>query len=243
MSFLLSELTFIEAKAVLARGAVAFLPCGATEAHGPHLPLETDGVISATAAARACELLRQQGRAGLVLPTLSYAVTEFAAEFAGTISISIEVARVLVRDVVLGAIRTGFQSVVLCNAHLEPGNLRALKEGVELAEAEGARVVFPDITRKPHALLLDDEFKSGACHAGSYETSLVLAARPDLVRKEGRALAPNLVSLSRAIRDGKRNFREAGGPNAYFGNPAAATVEHGRELYETLAKIFADAAL
>ena len=44
-------------------------------------------------------------------------------------------------------------------------------------------VAFPDITRKPWALRLTDEFKSGACHAGRYEGSIVLAARPDLGRR------------------------------------------------------------
>jgi len=74
------------------------------------------------------------------------------------------------------------------------------------------------------ALRLGDEFKSGACHAGSYETSLVLAASPFLVREEiATELDENPISLSRAIRDGKKTFLQAGGPQAYFGDPASAT--------------------
>lgn len=237
----LDELTFEEARHLA--GAVALLPTGATEAHGPHLPLGTDVVISKTAAARACRLLRAEGIKSVVLPPLAYAVTEFAAGFDGTLSIPIGTARALVRDVILATHRAGFAGVVLCNAHLEPGNLRALREGLAEAVARGARGVFPDVTRKPHALRLGDEFRSGACHAGRYETSLVLAATPSLVRRAIQAeLAPNPSSLSVAIRDGKESFEDAGGPRAYFGWPAEATETEGDALYGELASIFAEAA-
>lgn len=239
----LAEMTYEEAKEAAERGAVAFLPTGATEAHGPHLPLATDVVIAEHASVRAAQLLRDEGRAAVVLPPLAYAVTEFASDFAGTISLPIETARALARDVILGAVRAGFLRVVVANAHLEPGNLAALRDAVREANERGAKAVFPDVTRKPHALALGDEFKSGACHAGSYETSLVLAAEPFLVRRDiAEGLAPNPSSLSVAIREGKKSFLEAGGPRAYFGYPADASVAEGEERYRALAEIFASAA-
>lgn len=239
---MLAELSFDEARAILEAGAVALLPTGATEAHGPHLPLSTDVVISTEAARRAARQLASEGVSALVLPPVAYAVTEFAAGFSGTLSIPIETARALLRDVILAAMRTGFRAVVVCNAHLEPGNLQAIREAVDEAAARGARAAFPDVTRKPHALRLGDEFRSGACHAGSYETSLVLAADPFRVREVGSELPPNPVSLSAAIREGKLSFVEAGGPRAYFGDPAAASAASGDELYDELADIFASAA-
>jgi creatinine amidohydrolase len=239
----LADLTYEEVRDVLAGGAIALLPTGATEAHGPHLPLATDVVISREAARRAQRLLAKAGVSALVLPPLAYAVTEYASEFAGTVGLSFETAKGLARDVILGAMRTGFRGVVVCNAHLEPENLRALREACEEARARGAKVELPDVTRKPHALRLGEEFKSGACHAGSYETSLVLAAEPFLVRTERQeSLAANPTSLSRAIKDGKKTFLEAGGPEAYFGDPAAATAQEGETLYTELASIFAEAA-
>ena len=239
----LADATFEEARALAERGAIALLPTGATEAHGPHLPLATDVIISREAARRAVRLLQKEGLPAIVLPPLAYAVTEYASEFSGTISLPFETAKALARDVILGAVRTGLAGVVVCNAHLEPENLRALREACEEAQARGARVAFPDVTRKPHALRLGDEFRSGACHAGKYETSLVLAAEPFLVRGErAEALAANPTSLSRAIRDGKKTFLEAGGPDAYFGDPAAATALEGETLYTELADIFATAA-
>lgn len=239
----LADTTYEAASARLAAGAIALLPTGATEAHGPHLPLCTDVVISLEAARRAQRLLRTRGIDAMVLPPLAYAVTEYAGGFAGTITLPFDTARALARDVILGAVQTGFRGVVLCNAHLEPENLRALREACEEARSRGARVELPDVTRKPHALRLGEEFRSGACHAGSYETSLVLAASPALVHMhEALALPANPTSLSVAIRDGKKTFLEAGGPRAYFGDPAAASAAEGDALYAELADIFASAA-
>lgn len=239
----LSEMTFEEAKHAAEEGAVALLPAGATEAHGPHLPLNTDVVISETAARRAVAMLRRERIAAVVMPPLAYAVTEFAADFGGTISLPLETATAMARDVILGAGRAGFRGVVVCNAHLEPGNLKALKDAVVAANEAGVKATFPDVTRKPHALRLGDEFKSGACHAGSYETSLVLAADPFLVRSDvAERLEANPKSLSVAIREGKKSFLEAGGPQAYFGYPAEASAGEGERLYDELADIFATAA-
>lgn len=236
-------MTYEEAKATAARGAVALLPTGATEAHGPHLPLATDVIIAREAAVRAARLLRNEGKEAVVLPPLAYAVTEFAADFGGTISLPLETATALARDVILGAMRAGFAGVVIANAHLEPDNLRALRDAVREATERGAKASFPDITRKPHALSLGDEFRSGACHAGRYETSLVLAADPFRVRVElAESLEANPASLSMAIREGKRNFLEAGGTRAYFGAPAEASASEGEAHFRTLALIFADAA-
>jgi creatinine amidohydrolase len=103
-------------------------------------------------------------------------------------------------------------------------------------------VAFPNLAAKPWALRLSDEFKSGACHAGQFETSVVLAERPELVREDTRLALPAIpASLSSAIRDGKLSFEEAGGPRAYFGFPAQATAEEGRATIEVLGAILDEA--
>jgi creatinine amidohydrolase len=104
--------------------------------------------------------------------------------------------------------------------------------------------VFPDLTRRRWAERLTDEFRSGACHAGRYEGSMVLAERPDLVRRElMTTLAANPRSLVEAIQRGDRTFADAGGADAYFGFPAEATAEEGREIIETLGKILEESVL
>ncbi len=237
----LADRTFEEVRDLVAGGLWGLLPVGSTEAHGPHLPLSTDVIIAETAAIRAARKLRvADSLHALVLPPIAYSVTDFAAGFHGTISLTFETAKACVRDVLVGAANTGFRGVVVCNAHLEPEHIRSLATAVEDAQAAGVHARFPDVTRKPHALRLGEEFRSGACHAGQYETSLVLAASPFAVKQElAEELPPNPRSLSVAIREGLQTFEEAGGPNAYFGAPAAATSAEGDRHYDELADIFA----
>src|SRR4029434_7325685 len=100
----------------------------------------------------------------------------------------------------------------------------------------GVEIAFPDVTRRRWAQMLTEEFQSGACHAGRYESSLVLSARPELAREEiRRALERKLITLSQAIRPGARSFIEIGGDQAYFGDPAAATAEEGDRVFDILA--------
>jgi creatinine amidohydrolase len=115
----------------------------------------------------------------------------------------------------------------------------ALSAAVLAVRADlGLAIACPDLTTKPWALRLGEEFRSGACHAGRFETSIVLAERPDLVREPiRRDLPANPASLSRAIREGKTSFEEAGGPRAYFGWPAEASAEEGRTLIDALGAI------
>ena len=71
-----------------------------------------------------------------------------------------------------------------------------------------------------------------------------MARAPELVRDEvRRSLPPNPASLSAAIREGKRTFREAGGPRAYFGAPAEATAEEGESTIQLLGTMLEEAVL
>lgn len=236
-----NELTWPAAERAGTAGFVAILPVGSTEAHGPHLPLGTDVIIAEGMACAAADLLRSRGCPVHVLPPLSYVVTDCAAGFAGTISVSREAVLLLLRDVAASLRHQGARVLCFANAHLEPAHRATLQQACQDFSTPDFAVVFPDKVRKPTVLQLGEEFRSGACHAGQYETSLVLALRPELVDEERRAqLTANWVSLGKALAEGKKTFEEAGGPEAYFGDPAAASAEEGRERLATLARMVAD---
>lgn len=239
----LAEMTFVEVQE-LKEDAVAILPVGAIEAHGPHLPLLTDVIIGRGMAVAGARAMEAAGVSQVVIaPPLQMTSAGFASDFAGTLSLKPETVTALLVDALVSLKRAGFQRIALANAHLDPAHTASLHEGVKVArETHGVAVTFPDITRKPWALRLSDEFKSGACHAGQFETSIVMAERPDLVREAIRVgLSANASSLTTAIREGKKTFAEAGGPQAYFGYPANATAEEGRATLETLGAILGDA--
>jgi creatinine amidohydrolase len=231
--------TWTELRDLLAQPSpcALILPVGSTEAHGPHLPLSTDVVIAEEMALRAARRLEARGEAALVLPPVAYSVTDFSEGFAGSISIRAATATALVRDILLSLIRQGFGRIAIANAHLEPAHIATLRAACEAIKTETqVEIAFPDVTRRRWAQMLTEEFQSGACHAGQYESSLVTSARPDLVREEARlALDPKLISLSQAIRAGASRFVEIGGDQAYFGAPAAATAEEGHRTFEILA--------
>src|SRR5207247_1701543 len=146
-------------------------------------------------------------------------------------------------DLARSLTRHGLHVLAVANAHLDPAHVAALEAAVAQNQREnGARIVFPDVTKRPWALRLTEEFRSGACHAGRYESSIVLAVRPELVREAiRRALPSNPRSLSAAIRSGQTSFEEAGGPRAYFGSPADAEADEGVRTIEILGAILAEA--
>lgn len=241
----LGELTWEEVRALDGGRAVALLPVGATEAHGPHLPLSTDVLIAEAMAEAGARRLSRRGLEVLLLPALPYTPAPFGAAFPGTVSVRAETVTALLGDIAASLDRAGIGTLALANAHLDPDHLAALHAAVAGVRERGSpAIVFPDLTRRPWGSRLTDEFRSGACHAGRFEGSIVLARAPELVREGIRsALDENPVSLSEAIREGAGDFREAGGPRAYFGDPAAATAEEGKETIETLGSILEDAVV
>ena len=243
--FQLAEMTYEEVRALEAARVVAILPAGAIEAHGPHLPLSTDVIIAEAMARAGAEKLAARGYLPLILPALIYSVADFAAGFPGTISPSRESVTGLVSDIARSLSKQGFPALTIANAHLDPDHIASIEAATAAARAEDLlTIVFPDISKKPWALMLTDEFKSGACHAGQYEGSIVLAERPELVREEIRkGLAANLASLSQAIRAGVKSFEAADGPRAYFGSPAAASAAEGRRTIDVLGSILEEAVL
>jgi len=240
----LAELTWEDARALADAGAAAILPVGALEAHGPHLPLNTDVVIAEAMARAAAErFVAVSGRPAVVLPSVVYTPAGFAAGFPGTMTVPAEALSALLEGVAASLAHHRFAMLAIANAHLDPAHLAAVDTAVErIRAARTIPVVFPNLVRRRLADRLTDEFRSGACHAGRFEGSIVLAERPDLVRESvRRSLAPNAVSLSEAIRAGASSFEEAGGPAAYFGAPAEATAEEGRRSIATLGELLDEA--
>jgi len=238
-SLALAELTYTDVEQLIAGEGrkIAVIPSGSTEAHGPHLPLATDSIISTEMARRGCDRLAARGYVAVRFPTLHYAVTDWAGAFAGSSTLSKATAEGLALETCVAAHRMGFDRVVLTNAHLEPDNIASLRRVCAAYEAQvGAPLLFPDVVRRRFAEQLTEEFRSGSCHAGQYETSLVLAVAPHLVRTDAAAKLPELfVPMHEKIREGAQDFLACGMDRAYCGNPAGATAEEGERTYEVLA--------
>ncbi len=232
-------MTFVQVAALAKRTNLALVPTGATEAHGPHLPLQTDVIIAQGACRRAAALLEAQNIACAIAPPFYYGMTNFGMPFAGTVTIPAATLTQMVIALCESLAAHGFTRIVFSNHHLEPAHFAAIKEGARLVnEAQVARVAVPDVREARWAETLTEEFRAGSRHAGSYETSLVMAERPDLVREaERKNLAPVWIDLPAQIRQGARTFQEAGSEMAYFGNPAQASAEEGEKIFDALARM------
>jgi creatinine amidohydrolase len=228
----LAEMTYEEVAALCASGrAVAIVPVGSVEPHGPHLPLDTDTTISETCAARAADQLDAEGTPAVVAPSVPYGVTEYASGFAGAIGVPAAALTAMLRGIAEKLLGTGFSHVCFVNNHLEPAHDAAVRASIE-GLPEGAASVACPLTRR-WGRTLSDEFKRGDCHAGRYETSLVMAARRPV--RGAFAELPTLgVSLADAIKAGKSTFAEIGLARAYTGAPREASLEEGEQLYEKL---------
>ncbi|HKP16835.1 MAG TPA: creatininase family protein [Gaiellaceae bacterium] len=221
------------------RTTVLLFPVGSTEPHGPHSPLATDPIISIGICERVAQRLGDDPELrALILPTLPYAVTRYTAGFPGAVHVEEETLERMVVDVCSSLARQGFPHVVIVNNHFEPEHVQTLHRSLDRLDEQGIRAGYLDLTRKERAQRLTQEFRLGECHAGRYETSLVLAQYPHLVDRAAAAKLEYVpVSLPKVIAAGMKDFRDMGLPQAYCGAPAEATAEEGEEIYATLVEM------
>jgi creatinine amidohydrolase len=188
------------------------VPVGATEQHGPHLPVTVDTDIAVALAER----LAAEVSDVVVAPPISYGASGEHAAFAGTLSIGIEATRMVLVELLRSA--DAFDGVVLVSCH--GGNAEPVRDACAIAAREGRRV-FPWSPTGP----ADDS------HAGWTETSVMLALRPDTVRMEladTGVTTPLPQLMDRLRRGGVSAVSESG----VLGDPARATAELGRSLLD-----------
>jgi creatinine amidohydrolase len=189
---LLSEMTWPQLKERLTRHPVIFIPCGATEQHGPHLPLGVDVYLST---AMATKVATEIG--GIVAPALAYGYKSMPRSgggsfFPGTINLDGSTLSHMVRDIIREWSRHGVQKLCFFDGHFE--NQWFITEGIDLAVREirnpalkVMRFEYWDFftTQTLQQVFPSGDFSSIALeHAAVIETSLMLHFHPDLVRKE-----------------------------------------------------------
>lgn len=235
----LADLTWMDAAEMLAQRPVGLLPIGAIEAHGPHLPLNTDVIIAEATARRAITLLDGAGVPALLLPPIAYSVSYAGTSFAGTTPVEPDPFEGYLTSILTEHARQGYRAIVCCNAHLEPAHVERVAAACRTAtQRSRVPILFPDQRVEPYVSLLSEEFRAGARHAGGYETSIVMATRPDVVRVDLLpTLEPVWIDLPARLREGARTFAEAGATLGYFGDPASSTVDEGHRMLDALAEI------
>ncbi len=206
-------------------GGLLLLPLGATEQHGPHLPIQTDTLLATAACAYA------SAKTGVpIAPPLAYTVSAgHTPKWPGTFSVLHETFLSTLRQLAAWAAATGWKRLLLVNSHFgNDATLRAAVDQIRLAHMGellvGARHTFALTPEIWQAFIAD----AADLHANRAETALLLH------------LAPALVHLDR--------LKESDDPdrttdsvfsypvaqtslNGVTGQPSAATADEGAVLF------------
>lgn len=219
--------------------AIVILPVASLEQHGPHLPVEVDSLLGEEIAARTGAKIAARGQQVVVLPVLWTGLSEHHMSFGGTITLDFAAFSAVVEGIVRSVLRHGFKRIVLLNAH--GGNENALRTITdELTPKLGVPIVqFTYWYPAAAAIAKILETQGGLTHACEAETSMMMAARPELVAADR---IPMAKSNTTAEVGGVYRWRSVGSrtSSGAMGNPEAATADKGERLFEAISDSLAD---
>lgn len=231
---LLGENTMAEFKKALKKTRTLIIPFGTVEAHGDHLPLNTDTLIIREVVKKTAEKINV-----FMAPPIQYGVCTSTSQHPGTIGITPETLRRIAFDIVRDAYKKGLRNFVLVSGHGGSIHVSALKEAGEVLKEElsdikiAAFVIYEAVGKEADEIA---ETK-GDSHAGELETSLVLHLAPRLVKGRSKEEYPKIPKPF-IVKDKVKYW-----PGAVWGNPEKATSEKGERLFNLMVDRLAELAL
>ena len=244
----MSSMTQMEIAKVIEARKPVILPTGATEAHGPHMPTDTD-----THQVEHIALELSARIDAVVAPPVAYGISKTFEFFPGTISLSIPTYQTMVFEIGAALIRQGFHHLIILNGNRPNGtaNDAVARHLVDELDRSFDFVVSAVSYWEPAADRIHAMRKSvvgGMGHGCELETSFQLATRPQLVKMAELATAKygpvgwDLVAPTNPTRTYMRRPRPEAGHAAIFGDPTKATAESGKAFIaaavDALAKTF-----
>lgn len=220
---IIEELTMPEFLRGLELTRTVLVPFGATEEHGPHLPLSTDTLHAVEVGRKLAEL-----RPIFIAPPVPYGVCRSTGQHPGTLSVSTATLRALAIDIVSALYRQGLRNVILLTGHAGGTHTATL---IDAGEALLERFVDLKIAVLTEFMLAAKEGRglietADDSHAGEIETSRILHSHPALVKGEAEREYPSFP-VGILVRD-KRKFW----PGGVWGDPTRANADKGRRLEE-----------
>lgn len=233
----LDRMSWPEVRAELTAGRdTVVMALGATEQHGPHMPLATDALIGDHLAGLVADRLD-----AFVAPTVRVGCSEHHLEFPGTLSLSENTFHALVADLVRSLARGGFRRVVLLPTH--GGNFRPLAAAIDKLDPDpgievraltdlGALLAIARLGVEEHGVPLNE----GGLHAGEWETSMLTEIQPGLVHPErgqpGYTGDPE-AAIGAIFASGVHTIAA----NGVIGDPGQASAEHGRRYWDEVLSV------
>jgi creatinine amidohydrolase len=165
---------------------VILIPCGHTEQHGYHLPMNTDTVIIGAICRGTAAAIPDKAE---TLPTLPYGVSTHRDEFAGTFNMGGRVFEDFMLAVIAEFVKQGADRFYLNSGHGGNGSflVNIAKYSGERHKGIFAATTFLHTSGRiayPVVEQIRDSKRGGMGHAGELETSYLLHLRPELCKME-----------------------------------------------------------
>ncbi len=158
---------------------IAILPIGATEQHGPHLPVRVDQAILDGVIRHTVPLIPAEIPA-LFLPTIPVGKSNEHTKYPGTLTFSAQTLMAMYMELGDSVARAGVRKLLFLNSH---GGQVAVMEIVarDLRIKHDMVVVTAGCGMGTAPGVISDHEARYGIHGGDAETSIMLALHPDLV--------------------------------------------------------------
>ena len=242
----LAEMSGAEVRERLEVTRTVLIPVGATEDHGPHLPLGTDTMEGREICRRTAVRLEEMGCPVMVAPAVPFGTSSFHMGFAGTITISSTTLVALLREIAMSLYQGGFRNFVFIHGH--DGNLSSMMVAAQevVDDTPDAKAVVCNwlaaLSVVYHTVQTSTK---GEGHGGEGETSRLLVTHPELVHPERAAphhidpdvmrkiQGPDHVKAGGGIYYGTRSYLDVT-PYGHIGDPTLAKPETGEKGYAVI---------
>ena len=177
-SYKLGEMTYKEVEEAIKQGYnKLILPIGTLEAHGPHLPLDTDTIIPLDVAMAIAPKIK-----ALIAPPIHYGITSSLLGFPGGASVSEKTLEITLKEIVISLNRHGFEIFIILNGH--GGNRNAIKNALRDLWVN-YKIKSVSIDWWIYASIITKEvYGEQGAHAGVDETAMILAKHPEMVKAD-----------------------------------------------------------
>ena len=222
-------------------GAVAVVPMGSIEQHGPHLPVATDTILVDAVAIAGAERAAEADVPVLVTPTAWLGSSPHHMALGGTLTGDVQTLQDGLGDVIEATIDHGFDRVLVVNGH---GGNKALVAGIprilgpEHPTVDVRACTYFELPEPEDVAAVRESDPGGMGHAGEFETALLLHLRPELVDMDAAEPAPSggdMFGPSSPV----AGYGEMGGTGV-AGEPQLATAAAGAQFFEIATAALAD---
>jgi creatinine amidohydrolase/Fe(II)-dependent formamide hydrolase-like protein len=254
--FKIEELNASQIDALDRDKTLFFLPIGTLEQHGSHLPIGTDSFVTNF---YVDELAKRIGksypdRTIVLMPTLNYSnggANEIGDILVhpGTYGIRQKTLRAAVADIGGQIAQNGFKWIFVLHAHGSPNHNLAINDASDfiseeynvtmlnldsMASEDSANNAAKRKIKQKYFTSQELNSIGWDIHAGTKETSLMLAIKPELVDKNYKKLPDLSGSSEEAILKIAKSKNWTG----YFASPARANANFGKEMLDANLETF-----